>query len=170
MAEGRHRAVWMASLLLGLTACKPAWPRYGAPDGTFVAEIPAPIRAEGEHAEGNQRLLSIESRPAENQAFLVQRRRPAQGLRLTAEGVLDNFCPEFARSRGYAITADARGTRRDGRQAQLCAFRSGELEIRIQVVAAGQCVYTLMAMWSGPAPDVDRFMDDFRVLRDCVPD
>jgi hypothetical protein len=170
MADGRDQALWMASLLLGLTACKPAWPHYGDPNGTFVAELPAPIRAEGEHAEGKQLLLSVESRPAENQAFLVQRRRPAQGLRLTAEGVLDNFCAEFAQARGYAITANARGHRRDGRQAQLCAFRSGELEIRIQVVAAGQCVYTLMSMWSGPAPDVDRFMDDFRVLRDCVPD
>jgi hypothetical protein len=27
-----------------------------------------------------------------------------------------------------------------------------------------------MAMWRGAAPDVDRFLDSFRVLKDCVPD
>jgi hypothetical protein len=152
------------SLLLG---CKPPWPRYAAPDGTFTAELPAPLRTDAERIEGNQRLLSVESRSEEQQAFLVQRRRPVPGLRVEAEGVLDNFCTEFARARSYQITADARGTRRDGRLAQACAFRSEGLEIRIQLVAAGQCIYTLMAMWSGPAPDVDRFLDGFRVLRDC---
>ena len=150
--------------------CKPAWPRYTAPDGTFTAELPAPLRTDAERQEGNQRLLSIESRSEAEQGFLVQRRRPTPGLRLQAEGVLDNFCPEFARGRGYTITADARGTRRDGRTAQACAFQRPGLEIRIQVIAAGQCVYTLMAMWSGPAPDVDRFLDGFRVLRDCPPE
>jgi hypothetical protein len=27
-----------------------------------------------------------------------------------------------------------------------------------------------MAMWQGPAPDVDRFFDTFRVLKDCSAD
>jgi hypothetical protein len=165
-----RRSVRAALLLLGLAACKPPWPRYGAPDGTFAVELPGPIRLEAEHTEGNQRLLSVESRAAETQAFLVQRRRPNAGLRLDSEAVLDNFCAEFARARRYAITADARGHRRDGRQAQACSFSSGDLQIRIQLVAAGQCIYTLMAMWSGPAPDVDRFLDGFRVLRDCEPE
>jgi len=75
-----------------------------------------------------------------------------------------------ARARSYDITANARGTRRDGRTAQTCAFHAQGLEIRIQVVAAGQCVYTLMSMWRGPAPDVDRFLDGFRVLKDCPTD
>src|SRR5215475_13072509 len=74
-----------ALLLLGLAACKPPWPRYGAPDGTFAVEFPGPIRLEGEQVEGNQRLLSVESRSAETQAFLVQRRRPNAGLRLNNE-------------------------------------------------------------------------------------
>ena len=154
----------LAALVVG---CKPAWPRYTAPDGTFTVELPAPLRTDAERIEGNQRLLSVESRGDTEQGFLVQRRRPAPGLRLETEGVLDNFCQEFARSRDYQVTADARGTRRDGRTAQACSFRARALEIRIQLVAAGQCVYTLMAMWSGPAPDVDRFLEGFRVLRDC---
>ncbi len=37
-------------------------------------------------------------------------------------------------------------------------------------MAAGQCVYTLMGMWRGPAPDVDRFLDGFRVAKDCEAD
>jgi len=170
---------WALLLGLALLGCKPSWPRYASPDGTFVAELPAPLRIDAERTEGNQRLLSLESRnetPSSNatqpgseaqQAFLVQRRRPVAGLSLDASGVLDNFCAEFARARGYQITADARGARADGRQAQACAFRGRELEIRMQLVASGQCVYTLMAMWSGKAPDVDRFLDGFRVLRDC---
>ena len=97
----------------------------------------------------------------------MQRRRPGPGRRLDPEGVLDGFCAEFARARGYLITTDARGRRRDGRLAQTCAFQAEGLEIRIQVVAAGQCIYTLMAMWRGPAPDVDRFLEGFRVARDC---
>src|SRR5262249_26655184 len=64
----------------------------------------------------------------------------------------------------------AGGTGRDGRTAQTWAFHAEGLEIRIQVVAAGQCVYTLMSMWRGPAPDVDRFLDGFRVLKDCAAD
>ena len=157
----------MLAVALGGPGCKPAWPRYTAPDGTFTVELPPPLRTDAERPEGNQRLLSIESRSEAEQAFLVQRRRPAPGLRLQAEGVLDNFCAEFARARGYLVTADARGTRGDGRLAQACAFQHPGLEIRVQLVAAGQCVYTLMAMWSGPAPDVDRFLDGFRVLKDC---
>jgi hypothetical protein len=175
MAEqGILRGAGLRWLLLAAatlaSGCKPTWPRYIAPDATFIAELPAPLRTDAERTEGNQRLLSVESRSEAEQAFLVQRRRPAPGLRLDAEGVLDNFCAEFARARGYAITADARGTRRDGRLAQACAFHSPGLEIRMQLVAAGQCVYTLMAMWSGPAPDVDRFLDGFRVLKDCPPE
>ena len=84
--------------------------------------------------------------------------------------MLDGFCAEFARARSYEITTEARGKRGDGRAAQTCAFRGQGLEIRIQVVAAGQCVYTLMAMWRGRAPDVDRFLDGFRVLQDCDAD
>lgn len=158
------------ALLLAAGGCKPAWPRYEAPDGTFSAELPPPLRTEAERTEGNQRLLSVESRGTEDQAFLVQRRRPGPGRRLDPEGVLDGFCAEFARARGYEITTDARGKRRDGRPAQTCAFHAQGLEIRIQVVAAGQCIYTLMAMWRGPAPDVDRFLDGFRVAKDCTAD
>jgi len=163
------RPIWPA-LLLALAACKPAWPRFEAPDGTFSAELPAPLRVEAERVEGNQRLLSLEWRGVENQAFLVQRRRPVPGRKLDAGAVLDGFCAEFARAREYQITADARGRRRDGHTAQSCAFRSEGLEMRIQVVAAGQCVYTLMAMWRGAAPAVDRFLDAFRVLKDCEPE
>ena len=163
----RLRQVFALGLLLAAGGCKPSWPRFDAPDGTFTAEAPPPLRVEAERVEGNQRLLSIESRGNEDQAFLVQRRRPTPGRRLDPEGVLDGFCAEFARARNYEITTDARGTRRDGRSAQACAFHSQGLEIRIQVVAAGQCVYTLMAMWRGAAPDVDRFLDGFRVLKDC---
>jgi hypothetical protein len=150
--------------------CKPSWPRFEAPDGTFSADLPPPLRVDAERSEGNQRLLSIESRGTEDQGFLVQRRRPAPGRRLDPQGVLDGFCGEFARARDYQITADARGTRRDGRPAQTCAFHGQGLEIRIQVIAGGQCVYTLMAMWQGPAPDVDRFFDAFRVKKDCSAD
>jgi hypothetical protein len=163
----RLRRVLAFGLLLAAGGCKPTWPRFDSPDGTFTAEVPPPLRIDTERTEGNQRLLSIESRGNEDQAFLVQRRRPVPGRRLDPQGVLDGFCAEFARARNYDITTDARGTRRDGRSAQTCAFRSQGLEIRIQVVAAGQCVYTLMAMWRGPAPDVDRFLDGFRVLKDC---
>jgi hypothetical protein len=163
----RLRQMLALGLLLAAGGCKPTWPRFDAPDGTFTAEIPPPLRIDTERTEGNQRLLSIESRGNEDQAFLVQRRRPTPGRRLDPQGVLDGFCAEFARARNYEITTDARGTRRDGRSAQTCAFHSQGLEIRIQVVAAGQCVYTLMAMWRGPAPDVDRFLDSFRVLKDC---
>ncbi len=166
MAE--HRLPVLAlGLLATLAGCKPSWPRYEAPDGTFSAELPPPLRVEAERTEGNQRLLSIESRGNEDQGFLVQRRRPAPGRRLEPMGVLDGFCGEFARARGYEVAADARGTRGDGRTAQSCAFHAQGLEIRIQVVAAGQCVYTLMAMWRGRAPDVDRFLDGFRVAKDC---
>lgn len=163
----RLRQMLVLGLLLAAGGCKPSWPRFDAPDGTFTAEVPPPLRIDTERTEGNQRLLSIESRGNEDQAFLVQRRRPTPGRRLDPQGVLDGFCAEFARARNYEITTDARGTRRDGRSAQTCAFHSQGLEIRIQVVAAGQCVYTLMAMWRGPAPDVDRFLDGFRVLKDC---
>ncbi|HEY1907000.1 MAG TPA: hypothetical protein VGG91_13220 [Myxococcaceae bacterium] len=163
----RSRQLLALGLLLAAGGCKPNWPRFDSPDGTFTAEVPPPLRIETERTEGSQRLLSIESRGNEDQAFLVQRRRPAPGRRLDPQGVLDGFCAEFARARNYEITTDARGTRRDGRSAQACAFHSQGLEIRIQVVAAGQCVYTLMAMWRGPAPDVDRFLDGFRVLKDC---
>jgi len=163
----RLRQTLALGLLLAAGGCKPTWPRFDAPDGTFTAELPPPLRIDTERTEGNQRLLSIESRGSEDQAFLVQRRRPTPGRRLDPQGVLDGFCAEFARARNYEITTDARGTRRDGRSAQTCAFHSQGLEIRIQVVAAGQCVYTLMAMWRGPAPDVDRFLDGFRVLKDC---
>ena len=163
----RLRQMLALGLLLAAGGCKPTWPRFDAPDGPFTAEVPPPLRIDTERTEGNQRLLSIESRGNEDQAFLVQRRRPTPGRRLDPQGVLDGFCAEFARARSYEITTDARGTRRDGRSAQTCAFRSQGLEIRIQVVAAGQCVYTLMAMWRGPAPDVDRFLDGFRVLKDC---
>ena len=169
MAE-RPVKVFALGLLLTMGGCKPSWSQFAPPDGTFRAELPPPVRVEAERTEGNQRLLSIESRGNEDQGFLVQRRRPAPGRRLDPAGVLDGFCAEFARARGYEITTDARGTRRDGRPAQTCAFHSQGLEIRIQVVAAGQCVYTLMAMWRGPAPDVDRFLDSFRVLKDCVAD
>jgi hypothetical protein len=171
MDERRRPALAAALLALVLAAgCKPSWPRYHAPDGTFTAELPPPIRTEAERTEGNQRLLSVESRGTEDQAFLVQRRRPVAGRRLDSEGVLDGFCDEFARARSYEITGDSRGKRRDGRLAQSCAFRAAQgLEIRIQVVAAGQCVYTLMAMWRGAAPDVDRFLDGFRVVSDCEP-
>ena len=167
-----RRGLAIAAAMLALAAgCKPSWPRYHAPDGTFSAELPPPLRTEAERTEGNQRLLSVESRSNEDQAFLVQRRRPAPGRRLDPEGVLDGFCEEFARARSYEITGDSRGKRPDGRLAQSCAFRAAQgLEIRIQVVAAGQCVYTLMAMWRGPAPDVDRFLDGFRVLSDCAPE
>jgi hypothetical protein len=161
------RQILALGLLLAAGGCKPTWPRFDAPDGTFTAEVPPPLRIDTERTEGNQRLLSIESRGNEDQAFLVQRRRPTPGRRLDPQGVLDGFCAEFAHARSYEITTDARGTRRDGRSAQSCAFHSQGLEIRIQVVAAGQCVYTLMAMWRGPAPDVDRFLDGFRVLKDC---
>jgi len=163
----RLRPVLALGLLLATGGCKPAWPRFDAPDGTFSAELPPPLRIDAERTEGNQRLLSIESRGNEDQAFLVQRRQPSPGRRLDPQGVLDGFCAEFARARNYEITTDARGTRGDGRSAQTCAFHSQGLEIRIQVVAAGQCVYTLMAMWRGRAPDVDRFLDGFRVLNDC---
>ena len=155
-------------LLLAVCGCKPGWPHFDAPDGTFSAELPPPLRVEAERIEGSQRLLSIESHGNEDQAFLVQRRRPVAGRHLDPTGVLDGFCAEFARARSYEITTDARGRRRDGRAAQTCAFRAQGLEIRIQVVAAGQCVYTLMSMWRGPAPDVDRFVDGFRVLKDCA--
>jgi len=164
----RLRHVLALGLLVAVGGCKPTWPRFDSPDGTFTAELPPPLRIDTERTEGNQRLLSIESRGSEDQAFLVQRRRPTPGRRLDPQGVLDGFCAEFARARNYDITNDARGARRDGRSAQTCAFHSQGLEIRIQVVAAGQCVYTLMAMWRGPAPDVDRFLDGFRVLKDCV--
>lgn len=169
MAE-RAGHVLVLGLLLAVCGCKPAWPRFEPSDGTFSAELPPPLRVEAERIEGNQRLLSIESHGNEDQAFLVQRRRPAAGRRLDPTGVLDAFCSEFARARSYEITADARGRRRDGRAAQTCAFRAQGLEIRIQVVAAGQCVYTLMSMWRGPAPDVDRFLDGFQVLKDCPAD
>lgn len=169
MGERRGTVLGLA-LLLALCSCKPSWPRFESPDGTFSAELPPPLRVEGERVEGNQRLLSIESHGNEDQAFLVQRRRPAAGRHLDPTGVLDGFCADFARARSYEITADARGTRRDGRTAQTCAFHAQGLEIRIQVVAAGQCVYTLMSMWRGPAPDVDRFLDGFRVLKDCAAD
>ena len=166
-----RRGLAIAAAMLALAAgCKPSWPRYHAPDGTFSAELPPPLRTEAERTEGNQRLLSVESRGNEDQAFLVQRRRPAPGRHLDPAGVLDGFCADFARARSYDITANARGTRRDGRTAQTCAFHAQGLEIRIQVVAAGQCVYTLMSMWRGPAPDVDRFLDGFRVLKDCPTD
>ena len=75
---------------------------------------------------------------------------------------------EFAQARGYQISSDVRGKRLDGRQAQSCAFQASGLEIRIQVVAAGQCIYTLMVMWRGPPPDADRFLDGFRVKKDCA--
>lgn len=166
----RLRQMLALGLVLAAGGCKPTWPRFDAPDGTFTAEVPPPLRIDTERTEGSQRLLSIESRGNEDQAFLVQRRRPTPGRRLDPQGVLDGFCAEFARARNYEITTDARGTRRDGRSAQTCAFHSQGLEIRIQVVAAGQCVYTLMAMWRGPAPDVDRFLDGFRVLKDCPSD
>lgn len=166
----RLRQMLALGLVLAAGGCKPTWPRFDAPDGTFTAEVPPPLRIDTERTEGNQRLLSIESRGNEDQAFLVQRRRPTPGRRLDPQGVLDGFCAEFARARNYEITTDARGTRRDGRSAQTCAFHSQGLEIRIQVVAAGQCVYTLMSMWRGPAPDVDRFLDGFRVLKDCPSD
>jgi hypothetical protein len=166
MADGRGRVLALG-LLLTLSGCKPSWPRFDAPDGTFSAALPPPLRVDAERVEGNQRLLSIESHGNEDQAFLVQRRRPVPGRRLDPTGVLDGFCAEFARARSYEITTDARGRRSDGRAAQTCAFRAQGLEIRIQVVAAGQCVYTLMGMWRGPAPDVDRFLDGFRVLKDC---
>ena len=168
MAE-RTARVLALGVLLAVCGCKPSWSRFEAPDGTFSAELPPPLRIEAERTEGNQRLFSIESRGNEDQGFLVQRRRPVPGRRLDPEGVLDGFCAEFARARNYQITAEARGNRRDGHTAQSCAFRSQDLEIRIQVVAAGQCVYTLMAMWHGPPPDVDRFLDAFRVLKDCEP-
>jgi len=155
-------------LLLFAAGCKPAWPRYQAPDGTFSAELPPPLRTDAERLEGTQKLLSVESHGNEDQAFLVQRRRPSPGWRLDPEGVLNGFCAEFARARGYQTSSDVRGARPDGHPAQSCAFHAEGLEIRIQVVAAGQCIYTLMAMWRGPAPDVDRFLDGFRVLRDCV--
>jgi hypothetical protein len=166
MAE-RPGPLLALGVLLAVCGCKPGWPHFDAPDGTFTAELPAPLRVEAERIEGNQRLLSIESRGNEDQGLLVQRRRPAQGRRLDPLGVLDGFCAEFARARSYEMTANARGRRRDGREAQTCAFRADGLEIRIQVVAAGQCIYTLMAMWRGTAPDVDRFFDGFRVLKDC---
>ena len=166
----RRGTVLVLGLLLTLCGCKPSWPHFDAPDGTFSAELPPPLRVEAERIEGNQRLLSIESHGNEDQAFLVQRRRPAPGRHLDPAGVLDGFCADFARARSYEITSTARGTRRDGRTAQTCAFHAQGLEIRIQVVAAGQCVYTLMSMWRGPAPDVDRFLDGFRVLKDCPTD
>ena len=160
----------MLGLMLALCGCKPSWPHFEAPDGTFSAELPPPLRIDAERIEGNQRLLSVESHGNEDQAFLLQRRRPTQGRRLDPVGVLDGFCAEFAKARSYEITAQARGTRRDGRTAQTCAFHAQDLEIRIQVVAAGQCIYTLMTMWRGAAPDVDRFFDGFRVLKDCAAD
>lgn len=166
MAE-RRQEVLALGLLLVAGACKPSWPRFESPDGTFSAELPPPLRVEAERTEGNQRRLAVESRGTEDQGFLVTRRRPAPGLRLDPEGVLGGFCDDLARARSYEITSQSRGKRRDGRIAQSCAFRAQELEIRIQVVAAGQCLYTLMAMWRGPAPDVDRFLDRFRVLKDC---
>jgi len=169
MPEDRVRVLALG-LLAALAGCKPSWPRYEAPDGTFSAELPPPLRLEAERTEGNQRLLSIESRGTEDQGFLVQRRRPAPGRRLEAEGVLDGFCADFGRARGYEVAADVQGKRGDGRTAQSCAFHAQGLEIRIQVVAAGQCVYTLMAMWRGKAPDVDRFLDGFRVAKDCEAD
>lgn len=167
MAERLRRALALV-LLLAAAGCKPSWPRYRAPDGTFSAELPPPLRLEAERTEGTQRLLSIESTGAEDQAFLVQRRRPGPGWRLDPEGVLNGFCAEFARARGYQIATDVRGVRVDGHQAQSCAFHASGLEIRLQVVAAGQCIYTLMAMWRGRPPDVDRFLDGFRVEKDCV--
>ncbi|MGZ3445260.1 MAG: hypothetical protein ACXU81_14160 [Myxococcaceae bacterium] len=167
MAERPAHAVGLL-LLLVAAGCKPAWPRYQAPDGTFSAELPPPLRTDAERIEGTQKLLSVESHGNEDQAFLVQRRRPSPGWRLDPEGVLNGFCAEFARARGYQTSSDVRGTRPDGHPAQSCAFHSEGLEIRIQIVAAGQCIYTLMAMWRGPAPDVDRFLDGFRVLKDCV--
>src|SRR5262249_42595907 len=133
--ERRAHAV-LLGLLLAAFGCRPAWPRYEAPDNTFSVELPPPLRTDAERIEGNQRLLAVESPPAEDQAFLVQRRRPAAGRHLEAEGVLDGFCAEFARARGYDITTDARGKRRDGRPAQTCAFHGPQLETRIQVVAA----------------------------------
>jgi hypothetical protein len=169
MVEARSPVLVLGLLLaVAVCGCKPSWPRFEGPDGTFSAELPPPLRVEVERIEGNQRLLSIESHGNEDQAFLVQRRRPVAGRRLDPAGVLDGFCGEFARARSYEITANARGTRRDGRTAQTCAFHAQGLEIRIQVVAAGQCVYTAMSMWRGPAPDVDRFLDGFRVLKDCA--
>jgi hypothetical protein len=169
MAE-RRRFAFVLGGVLALCGCKPSWPHFEAPDGTFSAELPPPLRIDAERIEGNQRLLSLESRGNEDQAFLLQRRRPTAGQRVDPVGVLDGFCGEFAKARSYEITAQARGTRRDGRTAQACAFRAEGLEIRIQVVAAGQCIYTLMSMWGGPAPDVDRFFDGFRVLKDCAAD
>jgi hypothetical protein len=169
MAE-RRRSILVLGLMLALCGCKPSWPHFDAPDGTFRAELPPPLRIEAERIEGNQRLLSVESHGNEDQAFLLQRRRPTPGRRLDPVGVLDGFCAEFAKARSYEITAQARGTRRDGRTAQSCAFHAQGLEVRIQVVDAGQCVYTLMSMWRGPAPDVDRFFDGFRVLKDCAAD
>lgn len=166
----RRGTVLVGGLVLALCGCKPSWPRFEAPDGTFSAELPPPLRIEAERVEANQRLLSIESHATEDQAFLVQRRRPAPRRHLDPAGVLEGFCADFAQARSYEITSEARGTRRDGRTAQTCAFHTQGLEIRIQVVAAGQCVYTLMSMWRGPAPDVDRFLDGFRVLRDCAAD
>jgi hypothetical protein len=165
----RARAASLLLLALAAAGCKPAWPRYAAPDGTFTAEVPPPLRTDAERTEGSQRLLSVESHPAEHQAFLLQRRRPVAGRRLDAEGVLKGFCTDFAQARGYEVLSDVRGKRDDGRAVQSCAFRSAQgLEIRIQIVAAGQCVYTLMGMWRGPAPDVDRFLDGLRIARDCV--
>ena len=169
MAE-RTRSILVLGLMLALCGCKPSWPHFEAPDGTFRAELPPPLRIEAERIEGNQRLLSVESHGNEDQAFLLQRRRPTPGRRVDPVGVLDGFCAEFAKARSYEITAQARGTRRDGRTAQTCAFQAQGLEIRIQVVAAGQCIYTLMSMWRGTAPDVDRFFDGFRVLKDCAAD
>lgn len=167
MAERSAQVVGLL-LLLSAAGCKPAWPRYQPPDGTFSAELPPPLRTDVERLEGTQKLLSVESHGNEDQAFLVQRRRPSPGWRLDPEGVLNGFCAEFARARGYQTSSDVRGARPDGHPAQSCAFHSEGLEIRIQVVAAGQCIYTLMAMWRGPAPDVDRFLDGFRVLKDCT--
>jgi len=167
MAEPPRRALGLL-LLLAAAGCKPSWPRYQAADGTFSAELPPPLRTDVERSEGTQRLLSIESHGNEDQAFLVQRRRPVPGWRLDPEGVMNGFCAEFARARGYRIATDVRGTRADGRPAQSCAFHASGLEIRIQVIAAGQCIYTLMAMWRGPPPDVDRFLDGFRVAKDCA--
>jgi hypothetical protein len=169
MAE-RGRRILVLGLMLALCGCKPSWPHFEAPDGTFRTELPPPLRIDAERIEGNQRLLSVESHGNEDQAFLLQRRRPTPGRRVDPEGVLDGFCAEFAKARSYEITAQARGTRRDGRTAQTCAFHAEGLEIRIQVVAAGQCIYTLMSMWRGPAPDVDRFFDGFRVIKDCAAD
>jgi hypothetical protein len=167
MAE-RPRWTLAVLLVFAIAGCKPSWPRYEAPDGSFSTQLPPPLRIEAERTEGTQRLLSVESHPAEDQAFLVQRRRPGPGWRLEPEGVLNGFCAEFAQARGYQISSDVRGTRLDGRQAQSCAFQASGLEIRIQVVAAGQCIYTLMVMWRGPPPDADRFLDGFRVKKDCV--